>query len=105
MDTFWLMIDAQLDRIERERPSTWEGIQAVLGGSTVASFFGGSGGDRSLLSALRVAGWRVLWMEAGYFYAVQHPVSGEVVTYIEGDVLLGNHYPLPRGEAQWEAAS
>jgi hypothetical protein len=95
VDEFWAAIDSQLDAIERDRPSTFEGLRAVLGGSRDGAFFGGSGGDRSLLSALRVAGWRVLWMQAGYFYAVQHPVSGEVVTYIEGDVLLGNHYPLP----------
>lgn len=99
MDEFWAGIDAQLDRIEAERPSTWEGLQAVLGGSLNQAFFAGSGGDRSLLSALRVAGWRVIWMQAGYFYAVQHPGSGEVVTYIEGDVLLGNHYPLPHEAA------
>lgn len=54
MDEFWRGIDAQLDRIEAERPSTWEGLQAILGGSLNAAFFGGSGGDRSLLSALRV---------------------------------------------------
>lgn len=95
MDAFWAGIDAQLDRIEAERPATFEGVRDALGGSGDAAFFGGSGGDRSLASALEIAGWSRAWSEASYFYAARHPATGAVLTYIEGDVLRGNHRPLP----------
>lgn len=100
MDEFWSAIDAQLDRIIRDKPSTVEGVLLVLGRRRDASgqlsgFFAGSGGDRSLFGALLAAGWRLEWSVASYFYAVRHPASGDRLTYIEGDVLEGDHRPLP----------
>ena len=95
MDTFWDAIDAQLDGIEAAKPDTFDGVRDALGGEGNAAFFGGSGGDRTLFGALAVAGWTRTWAEAGYFYAARHRETGELLTYIEGDVLRGDHRPLP----------
>jgi len=109
---FWVEINAQLDRVEREAPTRAAEVCAILDGpeyhtvlaerglAPVAaaagrteprrSFFAGSGGDRSLFSALHKAGWSIVWSEASYYYVAQHPISGDVLTYIEGDVLEGD---------------
>lgn len=99
-DPFWAAIDAILDQIETDKPNTFNGVRDILdhpvqrayAGSYTddASFFGGSGGDRSLFSALRVAGWRITWSEASYYYVAEHPTTGEILTYIEGDVYRGD---------------
>lgn len=106
--TFWTEINAQLDRIEAEKPDTFNGVRRVLldpecgevtrdvnlnGARSFGpnkAFFAGSGGDRSLLSALQVAGWQVIWAEAHYYYVVRHVGTGETLTYCEGDVLRGD---------------
>lgn len=93
---FWTMIDRDLDRIETEKPNTYDAVKDILADQTmpgVASapaFFGGSGGDRSLYSALRVAGWRMIWSEASYYYVARHQDTGEILTYCEGDVYPGD---------------
>jgi hypothetical protein len=106
--TFWQQIDAQLDRIETEKPDTFDGVRAILldtqyaavvddvnlnGVRTFgpdAAFFAGSGGDRSLWGALHTAGWARVWSGASYYYMVQHPITAETLTYCEGDVLRGD---------------
>lgn len=94
MKTFWNSIDEQLDTIEREQIATYAGIQAIMpaipGESMTDAFFCGSGGDRSLFSALSVAGWRMTWAEANYYYVAKHPETGEVITYVEGDIYEGD---------------
>lgn len=95
MNTYWQIIDAQLDTIEREGTNTYDGLVAIMPGdpgmSAASAFFGGSGGDRSLCSALSVAGWRITWSEASYHYTAQHPDTGEMITYCEGDIYRGTH--------------
>lgn len=96
MDAFWTEMDRILDEIETTKPDTFDGVRDILdtpiqrayaGQYTAdASFFGGSGGDRSLFSALRIAGWRMTWREASYYYVAEHPTTGEILTYVEGDV-------------------
>lgn len=54
------------------------------------AFFAGSGGDRSLSLALSRAGWLATWAEASYYWIITHRTTGEVLTYIEGDVLRGD---------------
>ncbi len=49
------------------------------------AFFAGSGGDDSLMEALRTAGWTVTWAEAPYHYKMQAP-DGSAITYVEGDI-------------------
>lgn len=97
MDAFWAGIDAQLDRIEAEKPATFEGVRDALDGSGDAAFFGGSGGDRTLSSALREAGWIYLWSVANYYYAMRSADGSATLTYIEGDVVRGDQRPIGEG--------
>lgn len=94
MQQYWKMIDLQLDAIEREGINTYVGITEIMpGGNDISAspaFFGGSGGDRSLFSALSVAGWRRTWAESDHYYTAQHPKTGETITYIEGDIYPGD---------------
>lgn len=93
--SFWDAIDAQLDAIEHDKPDTAKGVIDALGGtpeshlSSNEAHFGGSGGDRTLYSALRKAGWRMVWAEADYYYVAMHRTTRELLTYIEGDVDSG----------------
>lgn len=92
---FWAQIDADLDRIENEKPTTYAEVAAILnthaepGISAAPAFFGG-GGDRTLFSALQEAGWRTVWAEAWYHYVALHPATGDMLTYCEGDVYPGD---------------
>ena len=91
MSGFWDLIDAQLDEIGAGC-QTFDAVRLVLGrgSSPDATFFAGSGGDRTLAEELRRSGWEHVWGDR-IFYVMRHPVSGEVLTYIEGDVLRGDH--------------
>lgn len=106
---FWKQIDHQLDRIANEHPDTFIDIKAILddpayneiqseihrNGTRIMprgqSFFSGSGGDRSLASALVVADWMPIWTRASYHYAMRHRFTGDRLTYIEGDLITGDH--------------
>lgn len=108
MNDFWDNINAQLDRIEAEKPDTFAGVRDILmdpqysavvddvnlnGSRTFTerhAFFAGSGGDRSLYEALYRAGWHMVWAEASYYYVVRHNASHAFLTYIEGDVYEGD---------------
>jgi hypothetical protein len=94
MGDFWQNIDTQLDTIQALGIDTFEGIADILPGgndlSAAPAFFGGSGGDRSLFSALYEAGWIRTWIEADYYYVAWHPTTGSVLTYIEGDIYPGD---------------
>jgi len=92
---FWAAIDLALDRIETERPATFNEIKLFLENVEMsdnpdATFFAGSGGDRSLAESLDAAGWRCIWADSSYYYVAKHVASGEVLTYIEGDVERGD---------------
>lgn len=100
MRDFWKAIDASLDTIETDKSDTFDKVRDALNTpeareygavtwSKDSAFFGGSGGDRSLMLALVAAGWRVIWSESSYFYVARHTVTGETLTYIEGDVQRG----------------
>lgn len=52
-------------------------------------FFGGSGGDETVWEALNEAGWAIVWMEADYYFCMKAP-DGSLITYVEGDIYLGN---------------
>ena len=91
LDTFWDNVDRALDEIESA--TNVEAVITTLNGrfspSSGDAFFPGSGGDRQLLDALRIAGWTVVWAEAPYFY-VARDAAGALLTYIEGDVYRGD---------------
>ncbi len=102
---FWGQVDHQLDRIQAVRPSSFVRLREILTDpaythlgvyrdqpmSADAAFFAGSGGDRSLRSALG-DDWRTTWAEAGYYYVLKHTRTGEVITYVEGDVFAGDQH-------------
>lgn len=90
VDDFWAAVGAQLDLIETERPHTFAAVATILGSSEDHAFFAGSGGDRTLFASLRIAGWALVWAEASYHYVAQHIISGEFLTYVEGDVYPGD---------------
>lgn len=94
---FWQNVDAQLDHIEKVKPNTaWHVIQIMneyrtdYGMSSGEAFFEGSGGDRQLLGSLIKSGWHLDEMEAVYYYTAKHPSTGEIITYVEGDVFAGD---------------
>jgi hypothetical protein len=53
------------------------------------AFFHGEGAD--LFDALTFAGWKYQWMEASYYWVMKAP-NGDLLTYIEGDVALGDQH-------------
>lgn len=91
IDSFWTNVDKCLDEIEKARTS--DAVIATLNEyfsvSAGDAFFGGSGGDRTLWDSLEKAGWSIVWAEAVYFYMAKNQ-SGEILTYIEGDVYRGD---------------
>lgn len=95
-DPFWQNVDDSLDTLEQEKPDTAAGVVALLNEYSEPSagdaFFPGSGGDRDLIGSLLVAGWEVVWEEASYFYVARHESTEELLTYIEGDVYIGDRH-------------
>lgn len=104
---FWGQIDHQLHRIHTERPETFDGVRAILLDLAYddivvevhrneprpfdadSAFFAGSGGDATLRRALYEAGWFSVASEAMYYYVMESQTNGELLTYIEGDVVRG----------------
>lgn len=96
---FWKRIDKALDTIAETKPDTFDGVRDILhqhgdpdGISSQGddkAFFAGSGGDKPLRVSLNAAGWRTVWSEANYYYVMAHPKTGELLSYIEGDVERG----------------
>jgi len=96
--TFWQLVKDGLAAIEATKPTTFDGVRDILNAhadgyhhqpstNPDAAFFPGGGGEDTLRDALRAAGWRVLWSEASYHYVAHHPVSGDWLHYVEGDVV------------------
>jgi len=105
LDNFWAAVEAQLEELKSAKSA--DDVLRILsnernpyGDPTMSSgdgFFAGGGGDETPYGSLMQAGWAVLWMEAGYYYALRAP-DGSMITYIEGDIYRGNRRPLPHGE-------
>ena len=96
IQAFWESIGNALDEIEKA--SSVDQVIDVLDryfaedwshASAGDAYFPGSGGDRQLNEALRNAGWTIVWAEAPYYY-VARARSGQLLTYIEGDVYRGD---------------
>jgi len=94
MKDFWDAIDAQIAALEST--TTVDAVLAICptipGTSSGDGFFEGSGGDKSVLGALKVAGWKVVRYRAHYYWAAQAP-DGSMLTYVEGDLYRGNKVP------------
>jgi hypothetical protein len=97
LDNFWQTIDAQLAQLREAR--TAGDVMRILatdlnpyGDPAITSakaFFGGSGGDGTVMDSLFAAGWTIAWSEASYHWAMTAP-DGSSITYVEGDVYPGS---------------
>lgn len=59
---------------------------------TADGFFAGAGGSATVWDALRKAGWRTAWSGAENHYVMRAP-DGTHITYLEGDIYLGDRRP------------
>lgn len=126
---FWGQIDHQLKRIATERPDTFDKVRAILTDTAYAqivdytaeldadgtpipnpyyygnpdrAFFAGGGGDHTPAGPLSRSGWEFTRYREPFYYSMRHNVTGEVLSYVEGDVLRGQHVsaeaiPSPSG--------
>ncbi len=93
LSKFWDVIDAQIEQLTTAK-SADEVIDILAkdknpyGDPDIASgdgFFAGSGGDATVWGALAAAGWKTVWYEADYHFAMRAP-DGSGITYVEGDI-------------------
>lgn len=97
-DQFWTAIAAQIEELGTARSADDVvrilDVHRIPGNGTKDSaadgFFAGSGGDKTVESALWVAGWKLKWWTADYYYCMQAP-DGSSITYVEGDIYRGNN--------------
>lgn len=102
-DQFWAVIRQQLEELRAAKSAddvvrilavehcpyrltnpSWDGKA-----SDAQGFFGGSGGEETVMDSLRDAEWTFLWRRAPYWWAMEAP-NGSIITYIEGDIYKGN---------------
>lgn len=92
MKDYWERYDATLARIVNEKPHTMEALKLILDAfeppSSGVAFFPG-GADETLADALSWADWRVEFREGDYVWVAKSP-TGELITYVEGDVYEGD---------------
>lgn len=93
--TYWERITSELTRIRTSKPDTASMVITIvneedphhtLNRTADHAFFGGGGGDETLLAALQEAGWHVSARQSSYHYLCEHPNTGELLYYCEGDV-------------------
>jgi len=99
-DVFWKAVDRQLE--ELKSATSADEVLAILSPErnpyrdrdmiSGAGFFAGGGGDYTPADSLLQAGWRYIWREAAYHYALYAP-DGSAITYVEGDVYRGDRRP------------
>lgn len=93
---FWAHIDNQIDQL-RTATTVDRVLEICPHIPDVASgqgFFAGSGGDQQLIDPLtQEAGWRVVWIDADYYFCLRSPDGSEELTYVEGDIYRGNTMP------------
>lgn len=97
MDNFWVVVNEQLKELESAK--TADDVIRILAhernpygfdssASGADAFFAGSGD--TVEESLEEAGWRYLWVEANYHYAMRAPDGKSEITYVEGDIYRGN---------------
>lgn len=93
MDAYWTKYDQTLARVVSERPTTFDDLKVILDSfeppSSGEAFFPG-GADETLGHALTAAGWRVNYREGDYVWVARSAFSGELITYVEGDLYRGD---------------
>ena len=97
VDTYCTKVAAVREALAEAKPSTTAEVIAILKELdpmtvhlTGDAFYSGSGDGGSLAADLAEAGWHYVWAEADYYYAIRHEVTGESLTYVEGDVYAGD---------------
>jgi hypothetical protein len=94
LDGFWAGYEHTLARIRAESPGTVEGVAAILNAfqaPSVGIAFFGNNADDHLSDALDEAGWDVRFLEGDYLWEAHHPVTGEWMHCVEGDVYRGRY--------------
>lgn len=97
-DDFWTAIAEQIEELTHANSA--DDVLRILSPernpfndpsmiSGEAFFAGGSAAHPNVMDALLEAGWRVIWCETDYHYAMEAP-DGSAITYIEGDIYSGN---------------
>ncbi|MGW3932914.1 hypothetical protein ACWECC_33195 [Streptomyces microflavus] len=86
---FWEVIAAQLDELRSAKNAT--DVLRILApeNNPTRGFF--AGGDDTVEDALHTAGWTVVWAESSLYYTMRAP-DGSMITYVEGDILLGDRH-------------
>ena len=97
VDTYWTKVAAVREALAEAKPSAAAEVIAILKERdpmtvhlTGDAFYSGSGDGGSLAEDLAEAGWHYVWAEADYYYVIRHEVTGESLTYVEGDVYAGD---------------
>lgn len=99
MNKFWAAIEAQCAELRTAKSANE--VVTILNKygppSSGDAFFAGGGGDTGVNECLYEAGWVITWAEANYYWVMQAP-DGSLLTYIEGDVYLGDVANKPNTE-------
>lgn len=97
---FWDDIHAQYEALKSAKSAddVLRICPKIPGMSAGDGFFEGSGGDEQVYDALLAAGWKTIWMDADYFWAMRAP-NGDVISYVEGDLYRGDQRTASRRTA------
>lgn len=93
---FWAGYHATLARVRDERPATLGAVVKILNdfqAPSAGDAFFGHNADDVLSGALRDAGWGLEVVESYYLWQARHPVTGEELHCVEGDIYPGLFRP------------
>lgn len=88
LDSYWAVIDDQLEKLKTARTAK-DVVDLLQPPSSGDAFFGGGGGDVLPDEVLLFAGWRYVKFEAPYYW-VMRARNGDLITYVEGDIYVGD---------------
>jgi hypothetical protein len=92
IDAYWRAYDATLARVRADQPKSFAALKLILDvfqeRSSGDAFFP-DGADDTLAEALEDAGWEVQFYERRYLYRAEHPATGALLSYVEGDLYEG----------------
>lgn len=94
LSDYWQQIDLTRGALDLAQPTTSSRVIEILRENDPSTpdmrcgpaFWSGDNAGHSLDGILSAAGWRYEWAEASYYWQMRHPLTGDVIAYIEGDV-------------------
>lgn len=90
LESYWSRYAATLAAVRAQRPSTFAELQAILAGfeppSSGDAFFPSQSADDELSDALMEIGWRLRFVEGGYWYEARNLLGVLQFEFIEGDL-------------------